>query len=108
MIKEISSFADAMQAKIDKNAFKNNWPDKNEKGERSWKTCSIDFLIEKLEEEHFELIDAISVCQQTPFWVAGNSVAERKILLDNIKNEAADVGNIAMMIADRMGALSQE
>lgn len=85
---EVQKFAEAMQFKIDKNAHKENWPEyKN--GERSWKTCDINFLLNKLEEEHAELILAIS----------------KKEPLINVKREAADVGNIAMMIADRLGAI---
>lgn len=89
VIIEIQKFAEAMQHKIDKNAHKDNWPNQNEKGERSWKSCEIDFLLKKLEEEHTELVNAV---------VTGEPI-------ENIRNEAADVGNLAMMIADRLGAL---
>ena len=86
--KEVKKFAEAMQFEIDKNAHKDNWPEYHN-GERSWKTCDILFLIDKLEEEHTELLLAV----------------KNKEPLINIKREAADVGNIAMMIADRLGAL---
>ena len=86
---EIKKFAEAMQCKIDKNAHKDNWPMWSKEGNRSWKTCDIEFLLEKLKEEHSELV--IAIANGEP--------------LVNIKWEAADVANIAMMIADCLGAL---
>lgn len=88
LCKEVRRFTEAMQYKIDKNKHKDGWPHK--KGERSWKTCSVDFLLKKLSEECFELKAAI---------ILNNNK-------EDIKNEAADVANIAMMLADNVNALN--
>ena len=69
---EVIKFANAMENKLKENDYKGGW-----------KNCSAKYLVNKLDEEVGELMSAI--CDETP----------HKIL-----HEAADVGNIAMMIAD--------
>lgn len=87
----VIEFAKAMQHKLDKNKHKDGkgW-ERNPDGSRNgWAGCSVLFLRQKLEEEVMELIDALQ-----------HEGAEE------IRNEAADVGNIAMMLADVRGALA--
>jgi NTP pyrophosphatase (non-canonical NTP hydrolase) len=74
---EVKKFADAMEAELKENDYKGGW-----------KNCDIAFLVDKLHEEVKELIDAI--CYGTP---------------ENVLSEAADIGNIAMMIADIRNSL---
>lgn len=75
-----------MQYKLDKNANKKGWPE-DENGQRGWMNdaCSIEFLQRKLLEEVSELFDALE----------GRG---------NVALEAADVANIAMMLADKFEA----
>ena len=87
----VLAFARAMQHKLDANKFKDGrgWT-RNPDGSRSgWAGVSPDFLIEKLEEECSELIYEVQ---------RGGG--------DLIWKEAADVGNIAMMLADVTDALA--
>ena len=89
---EVTTFARCMQHKLDVNKHKDDagWkrtPDGSRKG---WAGCDMQFLTGKLAEECDELVRAIYVDQPNP---------------DEICKEAADVGNIAMMIADNCGAL---
>lgn len=86
---EVIAFAKAMQLKLDKNAKKKGWPEQDENGDRGWKSCPPMFLEAKLREEVNELLEAL---------LSGD--------VDAIRYEAADVGNIAMMLADNAGALS--
>ncbi len=81
LCQEVQRFAKLMQIKIDRNKYKDGWPH-NKKGERGWKSCSLNFLFEKLKEECLELKAAV--------------ILNKK---EDIKYEAADVANIAMMIA---------
>lgn len=76
---EVYIYAEAMEAELKENDHKGGWKD-----------CSIEFLVSKLHEEVDELIEA--VCYGTP---------------ERILSEAADIGNIAMMIADVRGALKR-
>lgn len=87
----VIEFAKAMQHKLDRNKHKEGkgW-ERNPDGSRNgWAGCSVEFLTEKLREEVSELLKALE-----------------HEGLDEIRNEAADVGNIAMMLADVRGALS--
>ncbi|MDF2883839.1 MAG: hypothetical protein K0R54_4403 [Clostridiaceae bacterium] len=70
-------FANAMEKKLKDNDYKGGW-----------KNCPIEYLANKLDEEIEELLDAVS--NGTP---------------SKVLSEAADVGNIAMMIADIYEAL---
>lgn len=85
---EVIAFAEAMQFKLDKNAKKKGWPEQDTNGDRGWKSCPPMFLEGKLQEEVGELLEAL---------VGGD--------VEAIRREAADVGNIAMMLADNAGAL---
>lgn len=85
---EVIAFARAMQFKLDKNAKKKGWPEQDQHGDRGWKSCPPMFLECKLEEEVRELLEAL----------LGSDI-------EAIRCEAADVGNIAMMLADNAGAL---
>jgi len=82
---EVIAFAHLMQHKLKMNAHRDS------SGKRGWKSCSPQFLMDKLYEEVLELTIAIH---------EGDSAK-------SIRQEAADVGNIAMMLADVCGALSQ-
>lgn len=89
---EVIAFAHLMQHKLNMNAHKDGegWG-RDSSGKRGWKSCSPQFLMDKLYEEVLELTIAIH---------EGDSAK-------SIRQEAADVGNIAMMLADVCGALSQ-
>lgn len=79
----VESFADLMEQRLTKNDHKGGWEDDSDK-----------YLIERLEEELLELKQAIIAVE------TNNSSWMRQILRRNIRNEAADVANFAMMIAD--------
>lgn len=76
----LQRFAVAMEAKLRVNDYKGGW-----------RSCRTWWLYRRLQEEETELRIAI---------MQGNPVA--------ILGEAADVANIAMMIADVCGGFSQE
>lgn len=66
-------FAEKMEEKLKKNDHKGGWDN-----------CDIHWLIQRIKEETNELLDAVN--SGTP--------------KENIINEAADIGNFAMMVAD--------
>lgn len=70
---QVQWFAEQMEAKLKENDHKGGWED-----------CSIDYFLERLEEEVKELYYAT----ETP-----NNA-------ENIIREATDVANFALMIAD--------
>jgi len=80
---EVMMFAKHMQYKLNKNEHK-PCPDMNpdDKG-RSWKHCKRGWLLRRLKEEVQELEEAL--CNHN---------------IEEILDEAADVGNFAMMIHD--------
>jgi len=88
----VIAMADAMQEKLEANADKKGWP--SEGGKRGWKqpACTHQFLLRKLREESEELALAVML-----YKVEGAP-------LNDVRLEAADVANIAMMIADNLGA----
>ena len=86
---EVIAYATAMQFKLDKNAKKKGWPEQDKHGNRGWKSCQPMFLEGKLQEEVGELLEAL----------LGSD-------MEAIRHEAADVGNICMMLADNAGALA--
>lgn len=90
---EVAAFARAMQYKLDKNKHKDGagWPRNADGSRNGWHDCTIEFLAGKLSEEVDELLD---------------EVEKRRLNKEATRNEAADVGNIAMMLADVCGALS--
>lgn len=71
----VRQFATRMKKKLRENRFKGGWRDE-----------SLAFLLDKLNEEVQELADALS----------SYSPAD----MEDVFDEAADVGNMAMMIAD--------
>lgn len=82
----IISFAKRMQAKLDKNRFKES-AEMNPDGKgRTWKSCHLDWLLFRLRQETMELDEAL---------IRGD--------FDAVLDEAADVGNFAMMIHDNLG-----
>lgn len=90
-----------------------------EKGETGWKDCEPEFLLNKFDEEVQELKDivqgfetfrkAIKIARRYDECLThGNMLAMEEIkkgLRKVIGKEAADVGNICMMISDIYGAL---
>jgi hypothetical protein len=88
---EVWRFALAMEEKLTRNATKGGWPGSRDGlGERTWRDVSPQALWPKLAEEYGEFYDAL---QAVPF-------SAQELLY-----EAADVANLAMMIADAAGAL---
>ena len=85
---EVMAFARAMQFKLDKNAHKSGWETYDDEGKRKWDNGMIAFLQDKLLEEVDELQEAME-----------SGTAEEVV------QEAADVGNLAMMIADCYGLI---
>jgi len=93
----VVAIAYAMQEKLDKNATKKGWP-ADDSGERGWlQPCTdVDFLLLKLDEEVAELKEAVDDLREA---------RELKPAKEAVRLEAADVSNIAMMIADNLGAI---
>lgn len=79
----VESFADLMEQRLSKNDHKGGWEDESNK-----------YLIERIEEELEELKEAIIAVE------TNNSSWLRQQLYKSIRDEAADVANFAMMIAD--------
>jgi len=92
----IIMMANAMQEKLDKNEYKDGW---NKKGKRGWllPDCDVEFLISKLNEETRELR-----------YAARRDNIHMMNRLNDVRFEAADVANIAMMIADNLGAYGDD
>ena len=80
----VARFAAAMEMKLrDKDT---------EKGAEGWKNSSVPYLMERLDEEVKELKKAL---HEWPMGMKTNT----------IMNEAADVANFTMMVADLTGSL---
>jgi NTP pyrophosphatase (non-canonical NTP hydrolase) len=79
---EVVVFADAMESKLKENDWKGGW-----------KNCDAARLLERVREEVDELAEAVA-------WERRGD-NERAV----IGREAADVANMAMMVADVCGAL---
>ena len=77
---QVRAFAEAMERKLAANDHKGGWED-----------CSIDYLIKRLRQETSELL---KVAGDREARTLTNEEAEK------VLNEAADVANFAMMIAD--------
>lgn len=84
---EVLAFAKAMELELIENRNKG-----------TWKNCSVGYLLDKLSEEHQELYDVMVKYVHAPS-------DQKESMLKEILSEAADVGNIAMMLADICGAL---
>lgn len=111
---EVLRYAEVIEKKLQEND--------QEKGSTGWKGCDIGFLLSKLDEEVNELKDivngldkfdeAIRVAKTTD----AGLTKQHLDALNDIRNgivrllgkEAADVGNICMMISDVCGALKEE
>jgi len=91
VIPQINQLARVMQEKLDKNAHKGGWIRYDAGGNRIWNKDMVEFLKSKLLEEVNELFAEIEYPGQ---------VVKRDLV-----EEAADVANIAMMIADCYGAI---
>lgn len=87
--KQIQSLAQAaiVQANLPKNVEKGDWREETELA-----------LCNKLDEEVRELFDAIYQCRANPCEETRQRVRE----------EAGDVVNVVMMLADKCGALENE
>jgi len=83
VIPQVLALAQAMQFKLDKNAHKGGWQIYDDNGVRIWDRSMLAFLKDKLIEEIDELFTEVP---------DGDKEA--------IRYEAADVANLAMMIAD--------
>ena len=86
----VMAFAYAMQYKLDANRHKDGigWERDANGARNGWSGASIKFLLQKLEEETGELTEVVEEHGGDAIW-----------------QEAADVGNIAMMLADNTDAL---
>jgi len=93
----VIAMANAMQEKLVKNAYKDECVEAN-KGKCGWKQpdCDVGFLIRKLNEETRELR-----------YAARRDNMHMTSRLNDVRLEAADVANIAMMIADNLGAYDE-
>lgn len=91
IISQITNLASAMQFKLDKNARKPGWQTYDENGVRVWNGSMLAFLKGRLVEEVEELFAEVPDGDR-----------------ESIRFEAADVANLAMMIADVCGALSSQ
>lgn len=89
---EVLKYAEAMEIELKENEHKGGW-----------KECSTGFLIKKLDEETKELVEVV----ETYRYLKNESLMHGDMpeLKARILSEAADVGNIAMMIADVCKAL---
>ena len=86
---EVKKFSELMQAKLNKNKNK-PCPVMNPEGEgRTWKGCSTEWLMFRLQQEFDELKKAIKEAESP----------------QQIANECADVANFSMFIADINGGL---
>ncbi len=80
----IQAFAESMQRKLDRNKHKECRIMNSGGTGRAWRHCEIFWLLHRLRQETEELEAAMDT-------------ADREAIMD----EAADVGNFAMMIHDR-------
>lgn len=92
---EVLKFAEAMEVELKENDYKGGW-----------KNCELSFLVEKLAEETEELIE---VSERLKGLECNQFITKEELKgqRERILSEAADVGNIAMMIADICGALQE-
>lgn len=90
----IIALADIMQEKLNTNKNKDGkgWERSSDGSRDGWSGCDIEFLKTKLMEEVSELFDAIYYDQFDE---------------EDVHKEAADVANLAMMLADAYSPLSK-
>ena len=84
MREQVALFANAMEEMLKKNDFKG-----------TWENDTIQWLIDKLDEELNEFVVATVNTENNP-------TKENKLAL---RNEAADAANIIMMIVDNLQSL---
>lgn len=84
---ELESFIKLMEVKLQEN---------NDKGE--WRNESFGFLLRRIKEEILGVEEAIS--KLTMHTTIDRSSEHYEEAVELVKNEAADVANFAMMIAD--------
>lgn len=88
---EVKAFASHMEAKLRENDHKGGWGD-----------CDFGYLVKRLDEESAELRSAVSALK-TALSDADAPPELVRMVKEAVRNEAADVANFAMMIADNAG-----
>lgn len=78
----VAAFAAAMEERLKANDHKGGW-----------RGCNVGYLLGKLDEEVCELIEALSLPDRLP---------------ELVREEAADVANLALFLADNFGGLMGE
>lgn len=95
---EVQTFAVAMERKLRANDHKGGW-----------KNCEGGWLLKRLFEEAEELRDAwlvhVGECARGTRWVEADAFHGFPDTSSVVLNEAADVANFAMMLADVNGCL---
>ena len=86
---EVEAYAQTMEDKLRENDYKGGWKD-----------CSTDYLIDKLLEETAELIRAFNKSNSSSQLAAVFEDYLETTDGEDKSGEAADVGNVAMMLAD--------
>jgi NTP pyrophosphatase (non-canonical NTP hydrolase) len=76
-----------------------------DRGQAGWKGDHPDDLFAHLEREVQELRQATTQCQNLLIWEGDPDLRWQ---LARLGNEAADIGNMAMMVADVLGAWTAE
>lgn len=101
---EVKTFTQAMEIVLKENDYKGGW-----------KNCTLEYLINKLDEEVKELKEALTIRQKYIELNRGSRSVEDcwydlscKSSEENILWEASDVANIAMMLADVCESLKPE
>jgi hypothetical protein len=93
---EVAAFAQAMERKLRAH---------DGRGARGWQHCDAVWLLRRCAEE----LDELGRCDlwRAQFGIAGNLAVEptRETVRASVADEAADVANFAMMVADVCGAL---
>lgn len=93
MRSEVTDFSRDMERKLRANEDKGGWD-----------TCEIEWLFRRLRDEADELAGAIGSMLYAQA-IHGDCMASRA---QNVIDEAADVANFAMMIADNVRKLTKE
>lgn len=94
----VDKFAKQMREKLQENEEKGN--------DGAWHSSSVESLLDRLKEEVEELEKVIHQRNHLPMNFK-NAQALHEEMTKEIVREAADVGNMAMMIADVVGGLGE-
>ena len=90
---EVLAFAELMEKKLRENDHKGGW-----------ENCEPEWLLKRLREEVRELTDAVD--EQLAYNMSGaRSIEDAPPVFMSIGDEAADVANFALMVADIFGKL---